>query len=68
LWGLRRGGGGGGYREFDWSDLDGDAARDEAREDATIALARDSTVFIEWVELEVRRRFWFWRAARQEGL
>jgi hypothetical protein len=51
-----------------WRDLEGDAAREDAREEATIALARESTVFIECAEVDVRCLFWFWRAARHEGL
>ena len=68
MWGLRRGGGGGGYKELDWRDREGEAAREEAREEATIALASESTGFMECVDVEVGRRFWFCRAARQEGL
>ena len=53
---------------MDGRDLDGEAAREDAREDATIALASESTILMEWVELDVRRWFLFWRAARQDGL
>lgn len=42
---------------LDWRDLEGDAAREEAREEATIAFARESTVATEGVEVDVRRRF-----------
>lgn len=52
----REGGGGGGYRD----DLAGEAARDEASEDATMALARESTSLLmeltETVEADLRRR------------
>lgn len=54
-------------------DFEGEAAREEAREEATMALARESTVteeLTETLEGERRRRFWrFWAAssARKEG-
>jgi hypothetical protein len=48
--------------------LEGEAAREDAREEATMALARESTVLIERAELDIRLLFWFWRVARQEGL
>ena len=54
--------------------FEGEAAREEARLLATMALARESTVteeFMEAAEVEVRRRFWVWlllRAARKAGL
>lgn len=48
--------------------LDGEAAREDARDEATMALARESTAFMGCVDVDVRRRFWFCRAARQEGL
>lgn len=58
----RRGGGGTGER---LSGREGDETRDEAREPATIALAREST-FICDIE-EVLRRFCCANFARQEG-
>ena len=48
--------------------MEGEAARDDAREEATMALARESMVLIEGVEVAGRLLFWCWRAARQEGL
>ena len=57
----REGGGGGGYKDED-KDLEGEAAREEASEEATMALARESTVteeLTETAEVEVNLRFWF---------
>lgn len=53
---------------MDWRDREGEAAREEAREEATIAFASESTVLTECVEVDVKRRFGFCRLARQEGL
>jgi len=44
----------------DIEDLEGDAALEEASEDATMALAKESTVTVDWndgTELDVKRRF-----------
>ena len=65
---LRRGGGGGGWRD---DDLEGEAAREEASEEATMAFARESTVTegAEWLgwDWDWRRRFWAAISARHEG-
>src|SRR6187402_2185759 len=66
----RRGGGGGGCNDED-NDLDGEAAREDARDEATIAFGRESTATEDWTEAldgDVKRRFWVARAARKEGL
>jgi hypothetical protein len=65
---LRRGGSGG----FGCSDccLEGEAAREDASEEATIALANESTAteeLTDTAEVEVRRLFCNERAARKEG-
>jgi hypothetical protein len=52
--------------------LEGEAAREDAREDATMALARESIVaaseLIDTFEAEVRRRFCSVKVALKEGL
>jgi hypothetical protein len=64
---LRRGGSGG----FACSDccLEGEAAREDASEEATIALANESTAteLTDTAEVDVRRLFCIDRAARKEG-
>ena len=64
---LRRGGSGG----FACSDccLEGEAAREDASEEATIALANESTAIelTDTAEVDGRRLFCIDRAARKEG-
>ena len=51
--------------------MDGDAAREEARDEATMALARESMVTEELTEIadgDVNLRFCCWMAARKEDL